>query len=542
MTPSVHETFLEGLSEERIDAATSTDVNVLLLAGPGAGKTHLLTAHAAFLASRCEGRIVLLTFSRNAAAEMQTRATHHLGRASEGRRVVTRTIHAHAFEILRVHGRVLGIPGNVAPPSRRLQERCMRIAAQKLGVAAPHKFTDWLDRHRRLGTEASPPSPAYQLFADAFEGALLDSAALDYGSAVIRATELLVRNSAIRDSIQRHDRHILLDEAQDCDPSQLEFLNALHGAAVHLCVAMDPDQSLYGWRQADPAKVEAWARGKCSKEFALTENFRCAPRVHALARYVLTGIGSAPNPAEGIVEQLSFSTLDAEAEYLVAEAQSTPRLDRAAILARAGWRLDTVTRALQSASVPVWAHLADWSESDIRVLRALSVVDSLTVARAAGSPLPYQENFTNEVIESLRSLSTQKRDPAQLAEAVATAVGVTSGDVHHLLRMAGRARSLQNFLREAAQGPGESPRGGHSLTVSTFHGAKGCEFDVVYLVGVEERVVPDHRSTGSAKDLLAERRALYVAVTRASRRVVMTSAAGAMPSRFLDGAAAAALL
>jgi superfamily I DNA/RNA helicase len=475
VTPTVHNAFLEGLSEERLDAATSTDLNVLLLAGPGAGKTHLLTAHAAFLAKQDCGRVVLLTFSRNAAAEMQARAMRHLGDAREARRVVTRTIHAHAFEILKVHGRALGVPGNVGPPSKRLQTRCIGVASQRLGVEPPRKFLEWLDRHRRLGAAALPPSCAHQLFTQAFEHALLESSSLDYGGAVVRATELVLRNSAIRASIHHHDRHILLDEAQDCDPSQLEFLDALLGDAVHLCVAMDPDQSLYGWRQADPAKVEAWARGKCSKEFALTENFRCAPRVHAMGRYVLTGSAPGAYPDEGVVEQLSFSTLDAEARYLLGEVQGAPRLDRVAILARAAWRLDSVRQALQHASVPVWTHVGEWSESEIRVLRALSVVDFLTIPRAAGSPLPYREVFSAEDLESLRLLSSKKRDPAQLTEAVAVAIGVSTSDLNHLLHMAGRTRTLHDLLREAAQGPGDAQRSGHSLTVSTFHGAKGCE-------------------------------------------------------------------
>jgi DNA helicase-2/ATP-dependent DNA helicase PcrA len=541
VTTATDHSFLEGLSDERVDAATTTDQNVLLLAGPGAGKTHLLTAHAAFLAKRDMGRVVLLTFSRNAAAEMQARAARHLGAAAGVQRVVTRTIHAHAFELLKVHGRKLGIPGSISVPSKRLQERCLKRAAERLSVDPPDRFIPWLDRHRRLGASAPVPSPAYQQFAAEFERALVENGALDYGGAVQRATEMLRGDKAVRESVQRHDAHVLLDEAQDCDPSQIEFLDALIGEGSHLCVAMDPDQSLYGWRQADPARIEAWARPKCGKALALTENFRCAPRIHALGRFVLTGAAPPSVGVEGVVEQHAFSTREAEADYLAGELQSVRRLDRVAVLARVGWRLEEGRAALQRASVPVWAQLDEWSPADIKVLRALSLVDAAAVPRAPSAKLPYQDDFSDSIVAALCALASQKREPLQLVNSVAAVAGVSTEGLDHLLRMAGQARSLHDCLVTATQGPGESQKGGNLLTVTTFHGAKGCEFDVVYLVGVEERLVPDYRAVGSEAKMLEERRALYVAITRAAQRVVVTSA-GARPSMFLNGAASVGLL
>jgi ATP-dependent DNA helicase Rep len=276
-----------GLSGDRLRIAQSDDEHLVVLAGPGAGKTHLLVAHACWLARHHAGRVIMLTFTKKAAGEMGQRVARVLS-PSEARRVVASTIHAYAMSLLRAHGHHVGLPRNLQTlESRDVQEIADHLASSHR-LPQMDDFARRFERYQRLRGDIDAPNAPPLLPLVVAE--MRRTGNLDWETCIRFGTQLLNEHAQIRDSIRHHDRFVLLDEAQDCDPAQLAFVDALVGGpdgSGHLLVAMDPDQSLYAFRQADPARVRAWADAYARTPVELSENYRCQPRVQALASHVL---------------------------------------------------------------------------------------------------------------------------------------------------------------------------------------------------------------------------------------------------------------
>lgn len=550
-TASILDAFT--LDGERLELAARIGENVLVLAGPGAGKTHLLVAHACLLVTRAEGRVVLLTYSKKAALEMERRAHAVLG---EGNRqlLVPRTIHGHALELLRAHGHRLALPADLEPlETKDLQALADQVAARD-GVASVEDFADRFQKYQRLrgNMRASNLPP----LVGAVDQEMRSTGRLDWDSCIRIATELLATNGDIRESVLHHDRNLLLDEAQDCDAGQLAFLEQLIGAPPgerHFFVVMDPDQSLYSFRQANPELVLDWATRYVADPAAITQNRRCAPRIQALARHVLEKEWSGP-AIPGSATVYGATDYLSEAAWVVSEvkrrlgAGTEPR--RIAVLGRRRKRLADVEAAL-AREVPIrhdpreqWtppeerilatiAFIRDWNEdaflSDVVTTFLIEVAGmSVEAARDLESECLRTGRHPAEVLSTgywqafVAWLDTSRRSPAEIVTHLATLQGSDASDVASLAATATRARNLSEVLRTVRAGPDPSAApAANSVLVTTFHGAKGLEFDVVFVVGCEDGVIPDFRARTS-RELRDERRALYVAITRASSEILLT--------------------
>lgn len=554
------------LKGERLEAATQTDRNVLVLAGPGAGKTHLLAAHAAWLTAAAQGRIVLMTFSRKAAREIQERVERGIEDSARRRRVVARTLHTHALEVLRTHGHRQGLRSDLKVIEKADVEALADECAKELGVPPLPDFGKRLERFRQLGVSIDRLAVEFRPFVAAVDQRMRRDGLVDAGGAIRWATELLQTDTQVRESVRHHDRSILLDEAQDCDPAQLAFVEQLLDRHTHLFVAMDPDQALYSWRQADPEQVLAWARRFGPREFPLTENFRCSPRIAALARHVLRG--AADVVPEGQTELRAFSSHEEEANFVVGEVRDLPRtragLGRVAVLGRAAWRLRTLLSALDAAGVPTrsGATQYSWTQEERKAIEALTAVAEWALGFGSASGLhslppdilnlssddrlelerravtegahPIDLLAGNSDWAKLGQLAKETRTPFQLVRSLAHHLGLEQQDLERLLAVAQQSPNLGVLLRTVERGQaGDRPSDAGSLLVGTFHGAKGLEFDTVYVLGCEEGVIPDYRSKKPG-EIEAERRALYVAVTRAARRAVVTVAQDGQRARSLS--------
>jgi DNA helicase-2/ATP-dependent DNA helicase PcrA len=412
--PSILDSF--NLQGERLDAAQISDRNVLVLAGPGAGKTRLLCAHAAWLASRNEGIVRMLTFSNKAASEMEVRVSQALaGYPKAARRVAASTLHSFGLQLLKSYGSKLGLPASIDVLNRSDVDELATKAARELSMSPATDFGGWLERVRRLGQDADPGMAATS------EGQLLPyveqkmkkEGFVDQGALITWATHLLRSFPMIRASVRHHDRFLLVDEAQDCDPAQLAFLEVLLGddGQVHLFMVMDPDQSLYGWRDADPERVLSWARKYQPIEYQLTENYRCGAAISRLAKYVLA-------PDTDILGTPPFKLYrahdrDDEARFVHTQVRDRVLNNlpyrRMAVLGRAGWRLETIRDWLLEQKVPLIGGVpTEWSERERRILLSLFALDEW---QSQVEPGPHSSRFLHEVLdveeERLKALEQQ---------------------------------------------------------------------------------------------------------------------------------------
>ena len=563
--PAILDAF--DLRGERLEAAQIDRQNVLVLAGPGAGKTRLLCAHAAWLASQHEGIVRLLTFSKKAATEMEGRVSQVLSSYPHAaRRVAASTLHSYGLQLLNSYGGKLGLPPEVDVLNRGDVDDLASRVARERGLPPPSGFADWLEGIRRRGLDSAPglaQTPAGQLLSG-IEQKMKVEGAIDQGALITWATQLLQRFPLIRASVRHHVRFLLVDEAQDCDPAQLSFLEALLGedGQVHLFVVMDPDQSLYGWRDADPDRVLSWARAHQPVEYQLTENFRCSATITRLAKSVLEpDIDLSGLPPSRLYRA---SGRDDEARFVHTQIHERALQDqpyrKMVVLGRAGWRLQELRGWLSWQGIPlVQGAPREWSERERWILLSLFALDEW---QSQLEPGPQGSRFLQEVLDvepeclqtleqqalaqgrhpgdlldgkaasywqALKTMAEEGRSPIALIQGIGSLYEIEGelleqdGGLLSIARSS-RVQTLRSLLREVRRGP-LPPRPEEGLLLTTFHGAKGLEFDTVFLVGCEDGVIPDKRAASSPnaeKRLLEERRALYVALTRAAKEVVIT--------------------
>lgn len=564
------------LRGDRLQAAQTADHNVLVLAGPGAGKTRLLCAHAGWLASQYDGIVRLLTFSSKAAAEMEARVASMLaGHPHAIRRVAASTLHSFAFHLLKSFSSKLGLPSSVEVLDRAGVNQIALESARELGISPINDFESWLDRLRRLGLDAKPPMGNGGHLLLRVEQKMRHAGLVDFGGQITWATQLLREFPMIRASIRHHNRFLLIDEAQDCDPAQLAFLEELVGTDgdVHLFVVLDPDQSLYGWRDADPERVIAWAENHRSIKYQLTENFRCSTEVSNLAKSVL-------DPLTTLTSLQHFRLYDAnssedEAQFIHTQIRerelSGISYRRMAILSRASWRLNDTRNWLRDQGIPLLGGVqTEWTPREYRVLLCLFALEEW---QSQVEPGPSSARFLREIVGMNRAQISELEDhaisqgthpcdllskaketiwaeliltldkrlsPIAFIREIGTLLEIDAKELEQdggLVGIARSANTIRILLRDVRRGPSQ-PKQDDGLLVATFHAAKGLEFDTVFVVGCEDGLIPDRRATTadrSEKRLLEERRALYVAITRAEKEVVFTwnSSKGQSLCRFL---------
>jgi superfamily I DNA/RNA helicase len=240
---------------------------------------------------------------------------------------------------------------------------------------------------------------------------------------------------------------------------------------------------------------------------------------------------------------------------------------RIAILSRSNFLVEPVLDALKKAGIPI--RLRPHSGFTLAEQKALAVLEFLREWEEEGPLSPRGARTLCQVFgmkqEALRQLEARSlRDesfhpgdeltdprwislleirekrlhPARLVQEVGRIFAWDLSGQVALHELAANTRTLSQLLRRARQGLRPVQESSDGVLVTTFHGSKGLEFEIVFVVACEDGIIPDRRSTGSACEMQQERRALYVAITRASQEVVITCARDrhrGSPSRFLPG-------
>jgi DNA helicase-2/ATP-dependent DNA helicase PcrA len=515
MAPDPDE-LLAGLDDQQREAVTHPTLPLLIVAGAGSGKTRVLTRRIAW---RCTTgaddprRTLALTFTRAAATELQARL--RLLGVRDG--VRAGTFHAVAWAELRTlraeRGRpaptlldrpasLLGrlVPGGV--DSRRVNDllaelawlRARRLRPEDYGAAAA-------DAGRR------PPLPTHQFaeLAHRYAEEKRRRGVVDFDDLLEQLADAIESDTAVAAAQRWRSTHLYVDEYQDLNPLQAGLLAAWGGADAQLCAVGDPNQAIYGWNGADPTLIERFgARHPGSAVVAVDRSYRSTPEVVAVANALLDAGGCggvrlrAVRPEGPVPEIVGYDDEDDEARA-VARACIDRRLPGApwshqAVLARTNAQLELVEAALAAVGVP-----------------------TLLAGRAGLVEQP-------AVRAALRTL----RATTDFAAGLAALAGTEDEDPHlaRLLELADAYRRDERHpdvagLRAFVLANDERVAGGDGVELRTFHGAKGLEWPVVHLCGVEDGLVPMSTATTPAA-LAEERRLLYVAVTRAERVLRVT--------------------
>jgi superfamily I DNA/RNA helicase len=526
-------TLLDSLDEEQRAAATLPDGPSLVIAPAGSGKTTTLIARLGVLLERgvAPERIAVATFNRDAAEELSGRiATRLAPQFPAAGRIEVRTLHALARQV------VLDARGPQQLVADRLPLLRALLRRRRAASASDHPGLD-LPEPAQLDTEISAwkvegRAPPRADLVDDYAAMLRLRAAIDFDDLVADAVALLERDPDLRARWQGRFSHLCVDEFQDVDAGQLRLVRLLAAPEDNLFVVGDDDQTIYAWRLADVRRILGFDRLYAgARRVQLTTNYRCPAAVVAVSRRLIEHnrerfakriLAGGPAPAAASVAAFDTSPPDWSARLAKLAAREAGNDGSICFLARTRAELVPLVVALVRADV---AHVASIEPP----IAAAPVRGLIADARTLPGHLPPFDAL-------LRLRATRGWRRADGDEGL--------GDDDHaaldaLLGWAVAFRQLAAFLaaHDVALARIEALRRPDArVELVTVHAAKGREWETVVVVGLEADRFPNRRALVDARDpvraLEEERRLAYVALTRATRRLVLAFDP-ARPSPFL---------
>lgn len=274
---------------------------MLIVAGPGSGKTRVITNRIAYLNQHVgirPGRIAAVTFTNRAAREMRNRLTALMGDGAQ--RLTAGTFHALCASILRRDGEVIGIPPDYVIMDDEDQMNLIKQSMEQLQLDPkrfpPRSLLSAISRAKSqlLGPDALAAKAdgyydevVHRVFA-AYQASLARSHGVDFDDLLGKAVELFRRAPEVRDRWQERFVHFMVDEFQDTNTAQYEIARLLAGKYRNLAVVGDPDQSIYSWRNADIRNILSFKKDYPDATIvALSQNYRSTSTILDAARHVI---------------------------------------------------------------------------------------------------------------------------------------------------------------------------------------------------------------------------------------------------------------
>ncbi len=520
---------LAGLDADQAEAAAATEGPLMVIAGPGSGKTRMLThrlAHIVLEQDVPSSACLAVTFTRKATEELRARLLALLGERGAG--IAVESFHSLGLSILRAHGARLGLPADFRIASEAERRAALASALGVTDSRAGQLLKAVSVLKRSGGQGAGEEAAARAALAEAGRA----GGFLDFDDLVVRAADLLETHPDIAALWQGRFAHVVADEFQDVDEQQYRLLKLVAGGSA-LCVIGDPDQAIYGFRGADAACFERFAR-----DFPSAPTLRLARNYRSSGTIVAASAALLGREARGITRPMGEKiVLDAspdeagEAEFVAATIEDllgghdllaaqrergvhgpTEALGFAdcAVLYRTDAQAAAFRTAFDRAGIPYMkstpAPIAGHA-GVVAILAALGAEPSdgdladrighaAEAARRSGTAEAAVLAEARGWLLSLAALDAVAGDPARLAEQVAL--------------------STEADFRDARA---------DRVSLLTMHAAKGLEFAVVFVVGLENGLMPfAFDGTTDDRVLAEERRLLYVAMTRARDRLFLTRA------------------
>lgn len=629
----------EELSPIQREAASWDEGSLLVLAGPGSGKTRVLTCRIARILDSTHDknfRIMALTFTNKAADEMRSRVANFVP-GQEGR-LFLGTFHSFCADVLRQHGTHLGINPNFNIYSLDVD---LQAILSKAAMEAKRNYgvendlgKNTLPVIHRLKSRLILPENSREAFQDkdlgervaiiyrAYEEELAKRNALDFDSLIFKVYQLFTKYPAIAKRYRTVYPYICMDEFQDTNHSQYSLIGALTGDNhKNLFIVADDDQIIYQWNGASYKRIEESLKDYSPKIIQLPMNYRCPPEIVKLANNLIRHnfLRTAnkkpleafrPSSGEGTIRLFpAFPSLDAEVAGVVKDIKGlhSGDLGSVAILGRSRRLLDGAEKALRNEGLPAiilqrkdnfestpfkWLHsilsLANDRQSQSNLEAICGTFDQLTQIKVDPEDVITQARISNNdylqqwiknahqkatsdtakgVIDQISCYLGEGRDfimftrfaldwfsglvsAHQKASSDMTAEVFTCYDeelsvwrklMREITRLLGDGLTLEAFLQELQMRSKEPIPNKNKVVLMTIHGAKGKEFDHVYIIGLADDELPSfqsRRAGDGSPEMEEERRNCFVAITRTIKTLTLSYAKEyggwqKEPSRFL---------
>jgi superfamily I DNA/RNA helicase len=523
------------LNEAQESAVDHTGSHLLIIAGPGTGKTHTLThkiAKTAALLSTNE-KILAVTFTNKAAEEMRERISRLCDRTVLDR-IFIGTFHQFCLDLLRRHPGVAGVPPNFTIATDRQREE---IAAMVLPGSSSAKRRDLLNTVSRLKSCAKKQDASSEI--NLYNNSLRDNELLDFDDLLSDAVRMLLQNGQLRLEIQTQYRHLFVDEYQDINPIQHELLKLLVQNGVVITAIGDPNQSIYGFRGSDVRFFSHFTSDfPGAKTVFLSDNYRTAANLLSACGNVISATSSiiaVPTPvtklyAEGKLTIFEAASDRAEAEYVVHQIEKlvggtsmfshdSGRLDSDdddrmtfsdfGVLYRTNAQARLLIEAFERSGIP-------YQVSGEKPLAEYALVNDILAFLGNASGNPEQASVSGvldkiEIQPPFKALIADKKENRDVFERVKKIASIY-GDYNSF--------SDYILMQQSDDGVGAK---GEKVSLLTLHAAKGLEFPVVFIVGCESGLIPLERASWHI-DPAEERRLFYVGMTRTKSRLYLVRA------------------
>lgn len=623
--------LLKVLNPQQRGAVTASSGPVLVLAGPGSGKTRVLTHRIAWMLSEMHippWEIMAVTFTNKAAREMRNRLGGMLG-DSAARSMILGTFHAACARILRREAAWVGISENYLIFDTDDQIAVMKQVVSDLRLDdkryRPRALLNAISSAKNeLLSPADYPVHTYydEIVARAYaryQETLRKNDGLDFDDLLMVTAELLRDHPEVLQRYRERFRHLLVDEFQDTNVAQYVILRLLAQEHRNLYVVADEDQSIYSWRGADYRNIQRLRQDFPELlQFLLEENYRSTQVILDAARAVI-----ARNPDRTPKELFTRKNGGApvtlreaydergEADFVAEEIQRLVRGRRKYSDVAVMYRTNAQSRALEESlvhhNIPyrlvgatrfyaraeikdilAYLRISLNPDDDVSLLRIISTPPRGIGARTVALIAAEAQARDSSRFEGIKALIQKNELGARAQNALLSFVSLVEDwcslreelSVAQLIDRILVDTDYENYVRDGSD-QGESrwenimalravvadaPDIGladfltdvalvadideladevDAVTLLTLHSAKGLEYPVVFLTGLEEGLLPHSRSMESPSEVAEERRLLYVGMTRAEESLYLSYAfrrnwgrysnsEPSSPSRFLE--------
>ena len=632
--------ILAGLNPNQREAVETVEGPLLIVAGPGSGKTRVITHRIAYLIRVCgvrPYRIAAVTFTNKAAREMKERLVGAsvegapsplLGWGKRDGGLIVSTFHALCVRVLRRDGERLGLDRNFVIYDDSDQVELIKRSMREVDVDAksfsPRAIQSAISAAKskllsvdgfRLAGESYFDEVVLRVY-ERYEELMASSSAVDFDDLLLKVHSLFARFPEAADRYRERLVHFMIDEFQDTNVVQYEIAKQLSQVHRNLCVVGDPDQSIYSWRNADVRNILSFQRDYPeAKVIALEENYRSTQTIlDAASTLIATNtqrlekeLWTHNGRGVPIVVREGYNEKE-EAQLLVQDVQRLTRGEEGRRYSlgdiAVAYRVNAQSRALEEAcirygipyqlvggqkfyarqevkDVIAYLRLMANPSDDVSLSRVINVplrgigrrtVDELTrqardygtsmfdvvedVARSKHGGGAFAARAVHaltgfrDLIKGLAghvdSTSEERSlDLVGLIDLVLARTGYKSYLLEHADRGEERWENIEElrnggkdfaylgvrdgltaFLESVSlisdvDGLDEKPE---AITLITLHQVKGLEFPVVFIVGMEEGILPHMRSMDSPSEIEEERRLCYVGITRAKERLYLMRA------------------
>ncbi|MBI3397306.1 UvrD-helicase domain-containing protein [Candidatus Woesebacteria bacterium] len=569
--------LLKDLNEPQRQAVTYSGGPLLVLAGAGSGKTKVLTHRVAWLIEQkmaTPDNILLLTFTNKASTEMKVRVANLVGDPP----TFAGTFHSLCARMLRMDGKEIGIPPEFIIYDESDQKDIVKSILERIGLnpqsynpsSILNDISDAKNQMLSLNqyveyTKGDLAETTFKVYLQ-YEKELKEIGALDFDDLLIKAAQLLREVPGVLVKWQDKLKYILIDEWQDTNKIQYVLTKTLVGKNKNLTAVGDMSQSIYSWRGADSQNINYLMQDFSDiKVINLEQNYRSTQNILNAANSVIVKNTSHPvlklwtnkETGEKIKLYSARNGLD-EASFVVREIKHLKIYDvrkygEFAVLYRTNAQSRVIEEAMLHAGVPytLVGGVKFYDRKEIKdvisYLRLLvnpkDIVSQKRILKIGKRKMASFEEF-RATLEDTSTFTTldlldtviQKTDYLSLYQKESEEDITKLENIKELRSVATEFPNINEFLENVSLVEAQQESTGRLLhatsrkikndcvTLMTIHAAKGLEFPIVFIIGMEEGLFPHSRSLFDINQLEEERRLAYVGMTRAKDILYLTYA------------------